>query len=394
MTENETALALRPAPLSGYIPPPSKDEFASMISMANNLAKAQGFLPAHFYEQPYKILAAILYGRDLGISATNALQHIIVIEGKATADAQLIGMLVRRAGHQMVDTTTAEASTVKITRSDGTIHEATFTMQDAQRAGLVRAGGAWQKYPAAMLYARALTACARKGAQDALMGVAYSPEELGAEVNENGNVIDVTPRVPTGEIPSTEATPESVAALHEAQGSDQTDKAVAGTSAPVVTPAPPVASEKPKSGPRAKRGNVVQAPQAAEKPAMAPQAGSVTITGEAAARVLAPPSQPAPVALDDGEEVYRAELRHQARNGAAVLRLLRIKMKNSEAALNGQALQPEPPATPNKDSEESLALFVNAKFPGKTLDTLAEVELEAVVNQIDELVTKVQAQVK
>lgn len=211
MTET-TALAVR----SSYLAPPAKDEFEAMISMANSLAKAQGFLPAHFYGQPYKILAAILYGRDLGISATNALQHIIVIDGKATADAQLIGMLVRRAGHQMVDATTDTSSTVTITRSDGTVHEATFSIADAQRAGLVRAGGAWTKYPAAMLYARALTACARKGAQDALMGTVYTPEELGAEVDSEGAVI-APPGVPTGEIPIIDADPESVKVVEAMQ---------------------------------------------------------------------------------------------------------------------------------------------------------------------------------
>lgn len=212
MTEPTTALVVR----STYLAPPSKDEFESMISMANSLAKAQGFLPAHFFGQPYKILAAILYGRDLGISATNALQHIIVIEGKATADAQLIGMLVRRAGHQMVDETTDTASTVTITRSDGTVHEATFSIQDAQRAGLVRPGGAWTKYPAAMLYARALTACARKGAQDALMGTVYTPEEMGVEVDGEGTVI-MPPSAPTGEIPAAMALPESREALSMAE---------------------------------------------------------------------------------------------------------------------------------------------------------------------------------
>lgn len=239
MTET-TALAVR----SSYLPPPDRSEFEAMISMANSLAKAQGFLPAHFFGQPYKILAAILYGRDLGISATNALQHIIVIEGKATADAQLIGMLVRRAGHQMVDETTDQASKVTITRNDGTVHEATFTMQDAQRAGLVRAGGAWTKYPAAMLYARALTACARKGAQDALMGTVYTPEELGAEVDAEGVVI-MPSGAPTGEIPSALALPESREALSVADDilgaiqnipASPSDPVVASTATGTVAP--------------------------------------------------------------------------------------------------------------------------------------------------------------
>src|SRR5665213_1918854 len=170
--------------------------------------------------------------------------------------------------------------------------------------------------------------------------------------------------------------------------------ASAPSPAVAVTPAPPAAPPAAKTGPRAKRGNVVQAPQAAEKPATAsgPTEPILADPGPIPAHLAPPP--PAPVALDDGEEVYRAELRLQARSGAAALRLLRIRMKNAEAALQGQALQPEPPNTPNKDADESLQAFIESKYPGKTLDTLAEAELEAVVNQIDGLTTKVSAQVK
>src|SRR5437899_3098351 len=83
----------------------------------------------------------------LGITPTNALQHIIVIDGKATADAQLIGMLVRRAGHRLEDKTTTETSTVTITRADdGSVHTVTFTMQDAARAGLSGKAN-WKNYP-------------------------------------------------------------------------------------------------------------------------------------------------------------------------------------------------------------------------------------------------------
>jgi hypothetical protein len=224
---------------STYLPPPDKNEWDSMIAMANTLAKAQGFLPAHFFGQPYKILAAVLFGRDLGISATNALQHIIVIEGKATADAQLIGMLVRRAGHSIEDRTTDQESTVTITRGDDkTKHEVTFSMQDAQRAGLTRAGSAWQKYPQAMLYARALTACARKSAQDALMGTVYTPEELGAQVDAEGSVVLPPDGQPTGEIPILEASQATQEALATAEAEDMGEIApqeIRGNSQPPET---------------------------------------------------------------------------------------------------------------------------------------------------------------
>src|SRR6266581_1142363 len=110
MTDS-TALAVRPPQaLGGYRPPPEKAELAAVIEFANYLAKVPGFLPSHFFGQPYKVMAAILYGRDLGLSTFMALQHLVPIEGKVGADAQLVGMLVRRAGHKLEDKTTNQSS--------------------------------------------------------------------------------------------------------------------------------------------------------------------------------------------------------------------------------------------------------------------------------------------
>ena len=416
-TEQTTALALRPAALSGYIPPPTKDEFEAMISMANTLAKAQGFLPAHFFGQPYKILAAILYGRDLGISATNALQHIIVIEGKATADAQLIGMLVRRAGHRLEDKTTDQASTVTITRDDGTIHTVTFTMADAQRAGLVRAGGAWTKYPAAMLYARALTACARKGAQDALMGTIYTPEELGVEPEDGQpSTAPVVEVAEFREIPIEQASAASLEAVAVSKGMQAAPPPSGST--PMTPPesgaAPALARsvEPPKSGPRAKRGNVVTAPSAQPKPEQESPSGADGVTTPPNSPATALPASPAPLPLaegiadlqarvdamkakaaarDSGQANYMENLRRGARENAAHLRQLRIRLSNVE---HPEAVQPVPEATPSSDSDASLETFIAAQVPGKTLATLELKELEAVSKVLEELIPRVEAKLK
>jgi hypothetical protein len=47
----------------------------------------------------------------------------------------------------------------------------------------------WEKYPEAMLKARAITECARDACEEVLFGLHYTPEELGAEVAEDGTVI-------------------------------------------------------------------------------------------------------------------------------------------------------------------------------------------------------------
>lgn len=54
---------------------------------------------------------------------------------------------------------------------------ASFSMEDAKRAGLVRSGSAWDKTPAAMLRARCISETLRAIAPEIVQGV-YVPEEL------------------------------------------------------------------------------------------------------------------------------------------------------------------------------------------------------------------------
>jgi hypothetical protein len=212
------------------------------------------------------------------------------------------------------------------------------------------------------------TGCSDIFTQDLEDSSGGSDEERGPAVDQDGVISNPSPA--------------SRAAQQEAQSSDQRQSGAQDSppataiqdSAVAVTSEPPSASEKPKGGPRAKRGNVIQAPQAAEKPKVALE------------------TEPPPVDLDEGEAVYLAELRHQARTGAAALRRLRVIMKNTEAALNGQPQAAVPDTTPNADSDESLRVFIEGKFGvGQTLDKLTETDLAAVVNQIDTLIKRVEA---
>ena len=58
----------------------------------------------------------------------------------------------------------------------------------AEEAGLL-GKDVWKKYPASMLKSRAITQCARDACEEALFGLHYTPEELGAEVDEDGVVV-------------------------------------------------------------------------------------------------------------------------------------------------------------------------------------------------------------
>jgi hypothetical protein len=159
------------------------------IGYARELANS-GLLPAAFRRNPANVLFAVEYGDMLGLAPMAAITGIHVIEGKPSASAGLISALVRRAGHKLRITGDARSATCQIVRCDDPEYtfEVTFTIDDAKTAGLT-GKDVWKKYGASMLKARAITQCARDACEEALFGLHYTPEELGAEVDEEGHVV-------------------------------------------------------------------------------------------------------------------------------------------------------------------------------------------------------------
>lgn len=163
------------------------------IRNAEKLAGAS-LLPAQYQRQPANILLAIQTGAPLGFTAMQSIHGIHVIKGKPTMSADMTAAAVRRAGHKLRITGDDTHAVAVLIRSDDPDFEyrCEWTLDRAKKAGLL-GNDTWAKYPAAMLRARAITEVARAGASEALYGVVYTPEELGAEVDEDGAVIDAEP---------------------------------------------------------------------------------------------------------------------------------------------------------------------------------------------------------
>ena len=163
-----------------------RDAMPAKIQYAEKLANS-GLLPAAFRKQPANVLYAVEYGDMLGLAPMAAITGIHVIDGKPTASAGLISALVRRAGHKLRVSGDAASATCEITRADdpGYTFRVTFTVEDAKTAGLV-GKPVWKQYGTSMLKARAITQCARDACEEALFGLHYTPEELGAEVDNDG----------------------------------------------------------------------------------------------------------------------------------------------------------------------------------------------------------------
>jgi hypothetical protein len=173
------------------------------IKNASALADAN-LLPAQYRQQPANILLAIQTGAPLGFGAMESIQGINVISGKPSMSADLIQAAVRKAGHKLRvsgDDTFAEAVLIRADDPDFEF-KVHWDMKRAQSAGLTGKDN-WKHYPAAMLRSRAITEVARMGAADALHGVIYAPEELGATVDQAGEIVDAPARIaPVAEVMS------------------------------------------------------------------------------------------------------------------------------------------------------------------------------------------------
>lgn len=180
---------------------------------------ASDLLPKSYAGKPQNVLLAIEFGRSLGLDPITAINMTHVVQGRPTASAQLVGALVRRAGHVLRVRGDETSATCKIIRSDDPEFEfaATWTMERAKTAGVL-SNPVWKTYPANMLKARAITECARDACPEVLAGMGYTSEELNGpvevvqqqtsqsaiEITDDGTAVDVS----TGEIHDAELVDE------------------------------------------------------------------------------------------------------------------------------------------------------------------------------------------
>lgn len=125
-----------------------------VVKLAGYICDTQ-FVPQGLRGSAPATAATILYGREIGIAPITALQTMHVVNGKVGMAAELMRARVLAAGHELeiMEHTSALCRIRGRRRGSDTWTEVQWSMGDAQRAKL--GGDAWQKYPRAMLLARA-----------------------------------------------------------------------------------------------------------------------------------------------------------------------------------------------------------------------------------------------
>jgi len=142
-------------------------------------------------------MAIMLKGYELGLGLTASFEFVQVIQGRPTLSPRGMLALIQQspecAGLKVEDLTDDKGAPygcrVTMRRRNGFEYTTTFTMDDARRAGLVKAGGGWESYPANMCRWRAIGFCADVVFPD-LIGGMKRADELGAAISPDGDVIE------------------------------------------------------------------------------------------------------------------------------------------------------------------------------------------------------------
>jgi len=165
------------------------------------------FVPQSLRGNPAAIVAAILYGHEVGLQPMQSLSKIAVIKGRPTLSAEAQRSLILGAGHEfwLEEATVTRAIACGRRRDSERVVRVMWTMDDAKRAGI--AGGEnWRRYPREMLVARVTAMLARQLFADVIGGL-LATEEVEDEP-ENGSGFARTPAAVATPLPSpTESDP-------------------------------------------------------------------------------------------------------------------------------------------------------------------------------------------
>ena len=138
----------------------------------------------------------MLKGHELGLGLASAFEFIHVIDSKPSISPKGALALIHQSGelthleiHDLTDKDGVPTRCkVTMKRKNGFEYTTEYSMADAQRAGVVKDKSGWEKYPANMLRWRAVGYCADVVFPDVVGGL-YRPEELGAEVDAEGEPV-------------------------------------------------------------------------------------------------------------------------------------------------------------------------------------------------------------
>lgn len=135
----------------------------------------------------------VLAGTEMGFGAFASMTGINIIKGKPSIGANLMAAAVKRHpnyNYRVLEHTPDVCRIAFYEKWDGKLEQvgvSEFTLADAKKAGTQNL----DKFARNMLFARAMSNGVRWYCPDVFDAPVYTPEELGATVDSEGNYVDV-----------------------------------------------------------------------------------------------------------------------------------------------------------------------------------------------------------
>lgn len=202
-------------------------------------------------DRPEQIVVALQMGFEIGLTPMAAIQNIAVINGRPMVWGDAPLAVCRASGlfdeSKFIEKLKSDGKTLSaectVCRKGGNPVTRSFSMADAEGAGLVAKGGPWKQYPKRMLQMRARSWALRDAFTDVLRGVHIreeaesdpamqeylAPPSQEAIAVEFASVETTTPQEATTRDAGTEAAPAG-----ESLFAEQPDEAVADPVVPLV----------------------------------------------------------------------------------------------------------------------------------------------------------------
>jgi len=172
-----------------------KPELPKTIQEMQSLGEV--FVKSKFFQDSQDAAQAIvkvMAGAELGFPPIASMTGVYIVKGKVSLSANLIAAAIKRSGRYTyrVRKLDIEGCEIEFFENGESVGLSSFTREDAQRAQLL-GKETWRSFFLNMAFARALSNGAKWHCPDIFGGPVYTPEELGAEVDGEGEVITVEP---------------------------------------------------------------------------------------------------------------------------------------------------------------------------------------------------------
>jgi len=170
----------------------ARTDDVSQVQRLGGLLAASGYFAdaREMAQAAVKVMA----GRELGIPPIASMMGINIIKGKAALGAHLIASRIIAHGykirHKRLDNTGCE---LEFIGKDGEVlGVSSFDEADAKSASVF--GEMYKRYPRNMYYSRAISNGCKWFTPEVTCGMpVYTPEELGANVDSEGNMVEAKP---------------------------------------------------------------------------------------------------------------------------------------------------------------------------------------------------------